>query len=146
MGFFGALSFFLVFICISLFGVRLYSQGFYYLMFYLLELSLFHTFMSVNMLTFYVLFEATLIPMFLLILFWGSRQRRLHAMYMFLFYTAVGSILLLMALLVYYAVCGSILVTSATHLEPVISDFICLMWFCFFVGFSFKVPVAPFHT
>lgn len=83
----------------------------------MLEIFLFHTFLSANMLFFYVAFETTLIPMFLLILLWGSRQRKLHAMYMFFFYTVIGSVLLFGGILFTLLFSGSLLMSFVTHLE-----------------------------
>jgi NADH:ubiquinone oxidoreductase subunit 4 (subunit M) len=98
------------------------------------------------MLTFYALFESTLIPMFLLILFWGARQRKLHAAYMFFFYTAFGSIFLLSGVLIYFANSGSVLSSFVIRIEPEVTLYIVAMWFCLFIGFGFKVPVVPVHT
>lgn len=82
-----------------------------------MQFFLLHTFASVNMLVFYAMFEVTLIPMFVLILLWGSRQRKLHAMYMFFFYTVVGSAFLLFGLLVVYFTGGSFIIGSLTALS-----------------------------
>jgi len=98
--------------------VHTFNLGFFLGVFFLLEFFLFHTFVSANVLTFYAMFEVTLIPMFLLILLWGSRQRKLHAMYMFFFYTVVGSIFLLAGVLTFFQLSGSFLLSSLTHVEP----------------------------
>lgn len=98
------------------------------------------------MLTFYSFFEATLLPMVLIILFWGSRQRKLHAMYMFFFYTVFGSILILMGLLFHFLFVGSLTDSFVTRLELCIGELAIWMWFLLFFGFGFKVPVVPFHT
>jgi NADH-quinone oxidoreductase subunit M len=144
--FLGVLTFFLTFVCVSFLTRRTFNGAFYLLVFLVLELFLFHTFASVNMLVFYVMFETTLIPMFLLILLWGSRQRKLHAMYMFFFYTVVGSILLFSGILFTFLMSGSFLMSFVTHLELELSFFAAGVWIFFFLGFAFKVPVAPFHT
>lgn len=116
--FFAALTCFLVFCCLSISGAHTFNLGFFLGVFFLLELFLLHTFTSANLLTFYAMFEVTLIPMFLLILLWGSRQRKLHAMYMFFFYTVVGSIFLLVGVLTFFQLSGSFLLSSLTHVEP----------------------------
>ena len=112
--FFAFLTSLLVFLCVSLLDERTYNPFLYLSVFLSLQIFLSHTFFSLNMLVFYAMFEFTLIPMFLLILLWGSRQRKLHAMYMFVFYTAVGSVFLLMGLLVFHFLSGSFLLSSST--------------------------------
>lgn len=99
---FGALTTFLVFLCLLISLPAMYNYSSYLLVLWALEFLLFHTFTSLHLLSFYVFFEITLIPMMLLILIWGSRQRKLHAMYMFFFYTVVGSIFLLLGILFTY--------------------------------------------
>lgn len=121
-GFLGVLTFFLTYVCVSLLTRRTFNGLFYLMVFFGLELFLFHTFLSANMLFFYVAFETTLIPMFLLILMWGSRQRKLHAMYMFFFYTVIGSVFLFSGVLFTFSLSGSFLMSFVTHLELEISS------------------------
>ena len=144
--FFAVLTSLLVFICVSLLGPRTYNPFFYLIIFLSLSFFLSHTFFSLNMLVFYAMFEFTLIPMFLLILLWGSRQRKLHAMYMFFFYTVVGSIFLLGGLLLFHFLTGSFIITSINFVILTANFFAFLVWTCFFLGFAFKVPIVPFHT
>lgn len=63
-----------------------YNSSLYYLLLWTLQFSLIHTFTSLNLLSFYVFFELTLVPMFLIIVIWGSRQRKIHAGYLFFLY------------------------------------------------------------
>src|SRR5690606_1430187 len=107
--FFAFLTSLLVFLCVSLLDERTYNPFLYLSVFLSLQIFLSHTFFSLIMLVFYAMFEFTLIPMFLLILLRGSRQRKLHAMYMFVFYTAVGSVFLITGLLVFHFLTGSFL-------------------------------------
>lgn len=140
------LTCFLVYVCVLLMEPHTYNYTLYLGAFLLLEIMLTHTFSSINLLSFYVTFETTLVPMFVIILVWGSRQRKLHAMYMFFFYTIAGSIMLLFGIFVFFLFSGSLLMSFASHLELEIIDFTYIVWICFFVGFAFKVPVVPFHT
>jgi NADH:ubiquinone oxidoreductase subunit 4 (subunit M) len=125
--FFAVLTSLLVFICVSLLSERTYNPFFYLIIFLSLLFFLSHTFFSLNMLVFYAMFEFTLIPMFLLILLWGARQRKLHAMYMFLFYTVVGSIFLLGGLLLFHFLTGSFIITSITFIILTTNFFVFLV-------------------
>lgn len=143
---FSFLTCFLVAICIAITwrGVT-FNASIYLLLLWMLQFALLHTFTSQNLLFFYVFFEITLIPMFLMIILWGSRQRKIHAMYVFFFYTVCGSILLLIGLLLLYNYTG-------TFLLPILNRFSFSgvygysLWALFFLGFAVKVPLVPFHT
>jgi len=106
---------------------------------------LLHTFTSINLLLFYIFFEISLVPMFLLILLWGSRQRKVHAAYLFFFYTAVGSFFLLLGLLFLFFKTNTLFLPTllVTTLDKPTQ---LILWLLFFVGFSFKVPLVPLHT
>lgn len=102
-------------------------------------------FMVLDVLWFYILFEATLIPMFLVVGIWGSRARRVRAAYQFFLYTAAGSLALLMALLSMAWTVGSTdwqVLTEVTW-SPVRERW---LWLAFFVSFAVKVPMVPVHT
>ena len=64
----------------------------YLLYFFLIEVLLINFFLVTNILMFYIYFEAILIQMFLIILIWGSRKRKIHASFLFFFFTLVGSL------------------------------------------------------
>jgi NADH:ubiquinone oxidoreductase subunit 4 (subunit M) len=68
----------------------------------LTELLLINVFSVLDLFFFYVFFEGVLIPMFIIIGIWGSRQRKIHAAYQFFFYTLFGSILMLIGIIVIY--------------------------------------------
>ena len=65
-------------------------------------------FITENLLLFYILFEASLIPMFLLVIGWGSRQEKTRAAYYLFFYTFISSILMLFSIIKFYILVGSI--------------------------------------
>jgi|TARA_B100000768_G_scaffold150805_1_gene145709 NADH:ubiquinone oxidoreductase subunit 4 (subunit M) len=67
--------------------------------FFLLEAILFGVFSSLDVLLFYVLFEAVLIPMFLIIGFYGSRERRVRSAYLLFFYTLLSSLFMFLSIL-----------------------------------------------
>jgi len=143
---FGFLTFFLVAVCIAITWCSVtFNASFYLFLLWMLEFALLHTFTSQNLLLFYIFFEITLIPMFLMIILWGSRQRKVHAMYVFFFYTVCGSILLLTGILLLYNFTGTLLL-------PILNRFSFTgiygysLWALFFVGFAVKVPLVPFHT
>ena len=71
------------------------------------EFLLVNVFSTLDLLFFYIFFEAILLPMFILINIWGSRQRKIHAAYQFFLYTLIGSILLLIAILIIYSQTGT---------------------------------------
>lgn len=97
-----------------------------------------------DLVTFYIFFEAVLIPMFLLIGLWGSRSRKIKASFYFFIYTLIGSIFMLFVILVIYFETGT---TSIILLKNYIFDLNTakIMWFGFYLAFSTKIPMFPFH-
>lgn len=110
----------------------------------ILEFFLILSFMSLNLLVFYFFFEAILIPMFFIISYWGSRSRKVHASYMFFFYTAFGSIFLLFALFVFYSMFYTFDIRSI-YFYKIDFERQLVLWLLFFIGFSVKIPLPPFH-
>jgi NADH-quinone oxidoreductase subunit M len=114
------------------------------LAFLVLEGILITSFLVLDLLVFYMLFESTLIPMFLIIGIWGSRERKILASYYFFLYTLFGSILMLVALLYL-----KVEITS-THYEVLIAYSLSAeeqnyIWVTFFLAFASKVPMVPLH-
>lgn len=108
------------------------------------ELFLLHVFTILDLFFFYVFFESILLPMFLIIGFWGSRQRKIHASYQFFLYTLLGSLLMLLAIIYIYIYVGS--TDLATIISYKFSDHIQkILWFCFFLSFAVKIPMIPVH-
>lgn len=116
----------------------------YCIAFFFLESILFAVFSSLDLLIFYILFEAVLIPMYLLIGFYGSRERRIRSSYMLFLYTLVSSIILFVAILYIYFKFGTTdyLVLKTVQLDPFAEK---LCWFAFFLSFAVKMPLVPFH-
>ena len=114
------------------------------LMLILVELLLVNVFTVLDLFFFYIFFEGVLIPMFILIGVWGSRQRKIHAAYQFFFYTLLGSILMLLGIILVYFHAGTTDIQILANIE--ISEFRQLfLWLSFFASFSVKVPMMPMH-
>lgn len=112
--------------------------------FLMLDFFLIGTFCVLDLLLFYIFFESVLIPMFLIIGIWGSRERKILAAYYFFLYTLVGSVLMLLSILYIYYQVGTadyeVLLTFA--FSPFEQKF---LWFTFFIAFASKVPMIPVH-
>jgi len=101
-------------------------------------------FTVLDLLVFYVFFEAVLIPIFLIIGIWGSRERRIRAAYFLFLYTLLGSVLMLLGILVIYFTMGT---TDYQLLiqQPLAENRQYLLWLAFFGSFAVKVPMVPVH-
>ncbi|MEI6025489.1 MAG: NADH-quinone oxidoreductase subunit M [Betaproteobacteria bacterium] len=102
-------------------------------------------FSALDGLLFYVFFEATLIPMYIIIGVWGG-PRRVYAAFKFFLYTLLGSLLMLVALVYLYFKSGGSFDIQAWHQLPLPLDAQTLLFFAFFAAFSVKVPMWPVHT
>lgn len=116
----------------------------YLISFLLLEFFLIGVFSILDLLLFYIFFESVLIPMFLIIGIWGSRERKILASYYFFLYTLLGSIIMLLSILYIYYQVGStdyemLLTFSFSEVEQK------FLWFTFFIAFATKVPMVPVH-
>jgi NADH-quinone oxidoreductase subunit M len=96
-------------------------------------------------LLFYVFFEATLIPMYIIIGVWGG-PRRVYAAFKFFLYTLAGSLLMLIALIFLYFKSGSSFEIQTWHNVPLTMTEQTLLFFAFFAAFAVKVPMWPVHT
>jgi NADH-quinone oxidoreductase subunit M len=102
-------------------------------------------FSAVDGLLFYVFFEATLIPMYIIIGVWGG-PNRVYAAFKFFLYTLLGSLLMLVALVYLYYKSGGSFDILAWHKLPLPMPVQALLFFAFFAAFSVKVPMWPVHT
>lgn len=91
----------------------------YAIAFFLLEFLLFFIFSCLDILLFYLFFEAVLIPMFLLIGLYGSRERRIRSAYMLFLYTLISSLILFLAILYIFFKFGT---TNFIVLKTVVFD------------------------
>jgi len=114
--------------------------------FLLLESLVIGVFCSLDLLVFYVFFEAVLIPMYLIIGIWGG-DRRIYASYKFFLYTLLGSVLFLLAMLYMYQSFGTLDIPTLMLKVPTYSlDVQKWLWLAMFASFAVKVPMWPVHT
>ena len=102
-------------------------------------------FCALDGLLFYVFFEATLIPMYLIIGVWGG-PRRVYAAFKFFLYTLAGSLLMLVALIYLYYKSGGSFDILVWHRLPLSMPAQVAIFFAFFFAFAVKVPMWPVHT
>ena len=141
--FFFILTSLLIFLCILFIWNETRFKE-YALNLLLIEFLLLLVFSVLDVFLFYVFFEAILIPMFVLIGIWGSRERKIRAVYLLFFYTLFGSLLMLIGLLYIYSITGTL------NLEylltwPFTFEEQCWLWLAFFLSFASKIPMFPFH-
>jgi NADH-quinone oxidoreductase subunit M len=102
-------------------------------------------FTALDGLLFYVFFEATLIPMYLIIGIWGG-PNKIYAAFKFFLYTLLGSLMMLVALIYLYTKSGGSFDLATWHALPLGSTAQTLLFFAFFAAFAVKVPMWPVHT
>ena len=116
----------------------------YMIAFLVLETLVIGVFTSLDLFLFYIFFEGTLVPMFLIIGIWGGANR-IYASYKFFLYTLLGSVLMLLAMLWMAHETGT---TSIPELkkyafDPAVQP---ILWLAFFASFAVKMPMWPVHT
>ncbi len=139
------LTTFLVPICILSSWYSITTNVKYYMIaFLLLESLMIGTFAALNIVLFYVFFEAVLIPMFVIIGIWGGKNR-IYAAFKFFLYTLLGSILMLIAIIVmgYQADTTSIPELMKYDFAVGLQKW---LWLAFFASFAVKMPMWPVHT
>ncbi|MBL8700474.1 MAG: NADH-quinone oxidoreductase subunit M [Alphaproteobacteria bacterium] len=116
----------------------------YMVAFLVLETMMVGMFCALDMVLFYIFFEAVLIPMFLIIGVWGG-ARRVYSAFKFFLYTLAGSVLMLVALLYMYGAAGTTDITKLIGygFSPQAQKW---LWLAFFASFAVKVPMWPVHT
>jgi NADH-quinone oxidoreductase subunit M len=116
----------------------------YMIAFLVLETMMIGVFCALDLVLFYVFFEAGLIPMFLIIGIWGG-PRRVYASFKFFLYTLLGSVLMLLAIMAMYWDAGTTdIVTLLKHgFDPRLQTW---LWLAFFASFAVKMPMWPVHT
>jgi NADH-quinone oxidoreductase subunit M len=116
----------------------------YMIAFLVLETLMIGVFCSLDLVVFYIFFEAGLIPMFLIIGIWGG-ARRVYASYKFFLYTLLGSVLMLIAIMAMYWEAGTTDITVLLdHSFP--AGMQTWLWIAFFASFAVKMPMWPVHT
>jgi NADH-quinone oxidoreductase subunit M len=123
----------------------------YMIAFLLLETLMIGVFCALDIILFYVFFEAGLIPMFIIIGVWGGK-RRVYASFKFFLYTLLGSVLMLLAILAMYWYSGTVLPAATTDIVTYLNDvkfpasMQTWLWLAFFASFAVKMPMWPVHT
>jgi NADH-quinone oxidoreductase subunit M len=102
-------------------------------------------FCALDGILFYTFFEATLIPMYLIIGVWGG-PNKIYAAFKFFLYTLLGSLLMLVALVFLYTKSGGSFDVATWHKLPLSLPAQTLLFFAFFAAFAVKVPMWPVHT
>ncbi|RYG07769.1 MAG: NADH-quinone oxidoreductase subunit M, partial [Burkholderiales bacterium] len=102
-------------------------------------------FCALDGMLFYVFFEATLIPMYLIIGIWGG-PNKIYAAFKFFLYTLLGSLLMLIALIYLYTQSGGSFDILTWHKLPLPASAQTFLFFAFFAAFAVKVPMWPVHT
>ncbi len=116
----------------------------YMIAFLILETLMIGVFCALDLVVFYLFFEACLIPMFLIIGVWGG-PRRVYATFKFFLYTLSGSVLMLIAIIYIYIITGT---TNIVELNGYPFDYSIQtwLWLAFFISFAVKMPMFPVHT
>lgn len=122
----------------------------YYVFLLLLEGAMIGVFVSLDLLLFYLFFEASLVPMFFLIGIWGG-ERRIYAAVKFFIYTAVGSLLMLVGIIALYFIYGTFdysAILAAMSAQPTLLSPNAEFWLFLAFAFAFciKIPLFPLHT
>lgn len=120
----------------------------YYAFLLLMETAMIGVFVSLDLLLFYLFFEASLIPMFFLIGVWGG-ENRIYAAIKFFIFTAVGSLLMLAAIIglyVKFKTFDYIVILNGLKETPFLEGTEILLFAAFAIAFAIKVPLFPFHT
>ncbi|MBT8411079.1 MAG: NADH-quinone oxidoreductase subunit M, partial [Octadecabacter sp.] len=128
----------------------------YMIAFLVLETLMLGVFMALDLVLFYLFFEAGLIPMFLIIGIWGGKNR-IYASFKFFLYTFLGSVLMLVAMVGMYVQAGTTdiptLMTWPFGSETfsilgiqIVGGMQTLLWLAFFASFAVKMPMWPVHT
>ncbi len=116
----------------------------YMISFLVLETFMIGMFCALDLVVFYIFFEAVLIPMFIIIGVWGG-PRRVYASFKLFLYTLLGSVLMLLAILAMYADAGTTDIPNLLvhHFPPELQTW---LWLAFFASFAVKIPMWPVHT
>ena len=110
----------------------------------ILETFMIGVFCSLDLVIFYLFFEAGLIPMFLIIGVWGG-SRRVYSAFKFFLYTLLGSVLMLAAIIAIYWLVGTTDVVEIYKIR-IPQEYQYLLWLAFFSSFAVKMPMWPVHT
>ncbi len=116
----------------------------YFIAFLVMETLLIAVFIVLDLMLFYIFFEAVLIPMFLVVGMWGGSRNRIRASFLLFLYTLAGSLFMLLAIMVIYYNVGTtdFEMLSLTNISFESQK---ILWLAFFLSFAIKTPLVPFH-
>ncbi len=117
----------------------------YMIAFLVLECLMIGVFSALDIVLFYLFFEAGLIPMFLIIGIWGG-PRRVYASFKFFLYTLLGSVLMLLAIIAMYWHTSSTDIVKLSAAGAFPAEMQTWLWLAFFASFAVKMPMWPVHT
>ncbi|MCA1776456.1 MAG: NADH-quinone oxidoreductase subunit M [Loktanella sp.] len=128
----------------------------YMIAFLVLETLMLGVFMALDLVLFYLFFEAGLIPMFLIIGIWGGANR-IYASFKFFLYTFLGSVLMLVAMVAMFSQAGTTDIPTLMAFDfgsetfsilgvQIVGGMQTLLWIAFFASFAVKMPMWPVHT
>ena len=128
----------------------------YMIAFLVLETLMLGVFMALDLVLFYLFFEAGLIPMFLIIGIWGGKDR-IYASFKFFLYTFIGSVLMLVAMIAMFMDAGTTDIPTLLNHQfgsdtmsvagfQIVGGLQTMLWFAFFASFAVKMPMWPVHT
>ncbi|BEI87279.1 NADH dehydrogenase subunit 4 (mitochondrion) [Cutaneotrichosporon cavernicola] len=121
-----------------------FGYKYYFIAFLLMETLLIAVFVVLDLMLFYVFFEAVLIPMFLVVGIWGGSITRIRASFLLFLYTLAGSLFMLLSIVVIYYNVGSTDFTILS-LSEISFESQKILWLGFFLSFAVKTPMVPFH-
>lgn len=122
-----------------------HNLKYFLIAFLMVETLLITFFVVLDLLLFYVFFEAVLVPLFLIIGIWGASEKRIRASFLLFLYTLFGSLFMLLAFLViiYNAGTSDLQMLS---LEGISYENQKILWLAIFLSFAIKTPLVPFHS
>lgn len=110
----------------------------------ILESLLIIVFLVLDLISFYIFFESTLIPMLFIISVWGSRKEKVKATFYLVLYTLIGSVFMLLGLFLIYREIGTLdyQILLNNQIDVNLQKW---LWLAFFASFAIKIPMVPFH-
>lgn len=138
------LTVFIFTLCIFASSIFKNFQPSFFFTLFVLEFILILVFSSLDLFLFYICFEASLIPMFFIIGFWGSRARKIKAVFYLFLYTMATALLTLLGIFYIFLQVGSTFYPDLLNYNFSENEqlFLCL---CLFLTFATKIPMVPFH-
>ena len=133
-----------IFLCILSLTPSTFKLNEALLYLFFLQWGVLGTFISLDLLSFFVFFERTLIPIYFLVLLWGSRERRIRASYLISIYTLLGSIFIFFNLLYLFSKTGTTDYELLLQRQLTEEDQL-FLWITFFRAFAAKIPLFPLH-